>query len=228
MTYILNIETATKVCSVSISKDGQDFLVKELESENYSHAEKLNVFIEDLINESGIVLKDLSAIGVSAGPGSYTGLRIGSSSAKGLCYALNLPMIAVHTMKAMFHFAKRQHPNYDIYIPMIDARRMEVYSSIFSNQNEELKEVSADVLEEGIYDDYISGKSVLIFGNGAEKSKEIFKDSNIQFDTKTNISALGMNEISFAKFEKGQFEDIAYFEPNYLKDFIAGKPKKIL
>ena len=228
MTYILNIETSTKVCSVSISKNGADFLLKENETENYSHSETLNVFIEELINSSEIEFKDLSAVAVSGGPGSYTGLRIGSSSAKGFCYALEIPFIATQTMKGMFEYVKREHPDFDIYIPMIDARRMEVYSSIYEGNGNELKGVSADVLEVGIYDEYVQGKRTLIFGNGAEKCRELFPESNFEFDVKSNISAIGMNEIAYSKYQKKQFEDLAYFEPNYLKDFIAGKPKKIL
>ncbi len=228
MTYILNIETATKVCSVSISKNGEDYLLKELESEGYSHSEKLNVFIEELIADSEITLKDLDAIAVSSGPGSYTGLRIGTSSAKGFCYALDIPFIAIHTMQSMFEFVKRTQPEFDFYIPMIDARRMEVYASIFDREGNEVKEVSADVLEDGIYTDFIQGKKTLIFGNGAEKSQEIFTESHFEFNTKTNISALGMNRIAFEKYQQKRFEDLAYFEPNYLKDFIAGKPRKLL
>lgn len=228
MTYILNIETSTKVCSVSISKDGSDYLLKENETENYSHSETLNVFIEELIKSSEIELKDLDAIAVSGGPGSYTGLRIGTSSAKGLCYALEIPLIAINTMRGMYELIKRKHTDFDFYIPMIDARRMEVYASIFDSEGNELKEVSADVLEEGIYADIVGSRKTLIFGNGAEKSKDIFKGDQFEFDCNTNVSALGMNQLTFNKYQKKQFEDLAYFEPNYLKDFIAGKPKKIL
>lgn len=228
MTYILNIETATKVCSVSISKNGEDFEARELESENYSHSEKLNVFIEEMIQSSSIKLSDLDAIAVSSGPGSYTGLRIGTSSAKGLCYALDIPFIAVDTLFAMFAFAQRTYPDIDYYIPMIDARREEVYSAIFDQSGNAVKSVSADILEEGIYSDIVGNYKTLIFGNGAEKSQTYFKGDHFKFDTNTNISALGMNAISFQKFQENRFEDLAYFEPNYLKDFIAGKPKKLL
>ena len=228
MTYILNIETSTKVCSVSVSKNGEDFLLKEIETENYSHAETLTVFISKMIADSAISLTDINAVAVSGGPGSYTGLRIGSATAKGLCYSLDIPLIAIHTLKAMYALVVRDNPEFDCYIPMIDARRMEVYASIFEKDGHEIKEVSADVLEEGIYKDYITEKSCLIFGNGAEKSKVIFPKENIKFIEKSCISARGMNRIAYDKFQNKQFEDIAYFEPNYLKDFIAGKPKKIL
>ena len=228
MTYILNIETTTKVCSVSVSKNGEDYLHKEVETPNYSHSETLNVFIEEMINASDLSLKDFNAIAVSGGPGSYTGLRIGTSSAKGLCYALDIPLIAVQTMKGMFEFIQRRYSDFELYIPMIDARRMEVYASIFTQNGEVLKDVSADILEEGIYQEYIGDKRTLIFGNGAEKSREIFTSSQFDFDIATNVSALGMNRIAYDKYQKKQFEDLAYFEPNYLKDFIAGKPKKIL
>lgn len=228
MTYILNLETATKVCSVSISKNGEDYLLEELESEQFSHAEKLNVFIQRLIDSSELSMKDLAAVAVSAGPGSYTGLRIGTSSAKGLCFALDIPLIAIHTMQSMFELVKRTYPDYDLYLPMIDARRMEVYSSIYKADGTVLKEVSADVLEDGIYANIIERHKVLIFGNGAEKSKEIFKGDQFSFDCNTNVSALGMNQLSYKKYKEKRFEDLAYFEPNYLKDFIAGKPKKLL
>lgn len=228
MTLILNIETASKVCSVSLSINGDDYLVKEFEDEQFSHSEKLNVFIEEIIAESTYSFNDLNAIAVSAGPGSYTGLRIGSSSAKGLCFALDIPLIGVYTMESMWHYIQRSHPNFDLYIPMIDARRMEVYAAIFDSQGKLLKPVSADVLEEGIYSEYLENKKVLIFGNGALKSKEIFKGDPFTFNTETNLSALGMQKISYDKYQLKRFEDLAYFEPNYLKDFIAGKPKKLL
>ncbi len=219
MAYILNIETATKNCSVSLAKDGQTIALKELATENFSHAEKLHVFIDEVLSQAKIKLQDLSAVAVSKGPGSYTGLRIGVSSVKGLCYALNIPMIAVDTLTSLAHQIKIEK---GIIIPMIDARRMEVYSAFFNSKWEEIRETQAEVIDENSYADV--SETIHLVGDGALKLKEILTDEKFIFhDNVVFPSANEMSKLSFEKYKKSDFVDVAYFEPFYLKDFILNK-----
>ena len=221
MNYILNIETATKNCSVSLAKNGETILCKEIAEQGYSHAEKLHVFIEEIINETGITARDLKAIAVSKGPGSYTGLRIGVSSAKGLCYALEIPLISVDTLQVL---AKQVDIKNGLIVPMIDARRMEVYSAIFDANHNKIMEVQAEILTE---DSYPEMKETLYFiGDCQEKCKTVLSKSNFHFLPKIVFpSANEMSFLSYEKFTKNEFEDVAYFEPFYLKDFLIAKPK---
>ena len=222
MTYILNLETATKNCSVSISQNGQTILCKEMAEAGYSHAEKLHVFIEDCIKESNISFKDLSAIAVSQGPGSYTGLRIGVSAAKGLCFALDLPLIAVDTLQVL---ASKLSISDGVIIPMIDARRMEVYSAIFNAKLEKIREVQAEILIENSFEQI--SESIHFVGDCAEKAKTVLTKSNFIFHEEIIYpSANEMSELSYKKFQENNFEDVAYFEPYYLKDFMATVSKK--
>jgi tRNA threonylcarbamoyladenosine biosynthesis protein TsaB len=220
--YILNLETATKNCSVSISQNGQTILCKEMAEAGYSHAEKLHVFIEDCIKESNISFKDLSAIAVSQGPGSYTGLRIGVSAAKGLCFALDLPLIAVDTLQVL---ASKLSISDGVIIPMIDARRMEVYSAIFNAKYEKVREVQAEILIENSFEQI--SESIHFVGDCAEKAKTVLTKSNFIFHEEIIYpSANEMSELSYKKFQENNFEDVAYFEPYYLKDFMATVSKK--
>ena len=222
MTYILNLETATKNCSVSISQNGQTILCKEMAEAGYSHAEKLHVFIEECIKESNISYKDLSAIAVSQGPGSYTGLRIGVSAAKGLCFALDLPLIAVDTLQVL---ASKLSISDGVIIPMIDARRMEVYSAIFNAKYEKVREVQAEILTENSFEEI--SESIHFVGDCAEKAKTVLTKSNFIFHEEIIYpSANEMSELSYKKFQENNFEDVAYFEPYYLKDFMATVSKK--
>jgi tRNA threonylcarbamoyladenosine biosynthesis protein TsaB len=222
VTYILNLETATKNCSVSISQNGQTILCKEMAEAGYSHAEKLHVFIEDCIKESNISYKDLSAIAVSQGPGSYTGLRIGVSAAKGLCFALDLPLIAVDTLQVL---ASKLSISDGVIIPMIDARRMEVYSAIFNAKYEKVREVQAEILIENSFEQI--SESIHFVGDCAEKAKTVLTKSNFIFHEEIIYpSANEMSELSYKKFQENNFEDVAYFEPYYLKDFMATVSKK--
>ena len=222
MIYILNLETATKNCSVSISQNGQTILCKEMAEAGYSHAEKLHVFIEDCIKESNISFKDLSAIAVSQGPGSYTGLRIGVSAAKGLCFALDLPLIAVDTLQVL---ASKLSISDGVIIPMIDARRMEVYSAIFNAKYEKVREVQAEILIENSFEQI--SESIHFVGDCAEKAKTVLTKSNFIFHEEIIYpSANEMSELSYKKFQENNFEDVAYFEPYYLKDFMATVSKK--
>lgn len=222
MSLILNIETATKNCSVSIAKEGQTILCKEIAEEGYSHAEKLHVFIEDVISDSGISVQDLAAVAVSQGPGSYTGLRIGVSAAKGLCFALNIPLIAVDTLQTLASQAKVSDGKI---IPMLDARRMEVYSEIFNANLEVEREIQAEIITEESFSDYT--EKIYFVGDCAEKCKLVLTKENFVFleDIKYP-SAAAMSTISYNKYQKSDTVDVAYFEPYYLKDFMIAPPSK--
>lgn len=223
MNYILNIETATKNCSVSLAKEGKTILCKEIAEEGYSHAERLHVFIEDLVHEAGIHFKDIQAIAVSQGPGSYTGLRIGVSAAKGLCYALNVPLIAVDTLQVLASQVKVED---GLIIPMIDARRMEVYSAIFDVKFEKIRETQAEVITENSFETI--SETVYFVGDCADKCKSVITKSNFIFLEEIKYpSATAMSILSFSKFQNKDFEDLAYFEPYYLKDFMITPSKKV-
>jgi len=231
MSLILGIETSTKICSVALS-DGEQLLALKEEGGEYSHSEKLTLFIEEVMTRAGKTLKDVSAIAVSKGPGSYTGLRIGVSAAKGLCYALGIPLISVSTLQAMAKGMSLQqsplHKNF-LYCPMIDARRMEVYTALFDENNQSIEDISAKIIDEDSFSSTLKNKSILFFGDGAGKCQStLSKNSNVIFSDQGLPSAQYINQIAFQKFLKENFEDVAYFEPYYLKDFIATTPKKLL
>lgn len=222
MSYILNIETATKNCSVALAKEGKTICCKEIAEEGYSHAERLHVFIEEIIKEAGIKWNDLSAIAVSQGPGSYTGLRIGVSAAKGLCYALDVPLIAVDTLQAL---ASQVVLSDGLIIPMIDARRMEVYSAIFAPNYERKRAVLAEIITENSFED-LEG-TLYFIGDCSEKCKSVLNKENYIFlDEIVYPSAKEMSAISFEKFKINDTVDVAYFEPYYLKDFMITTSKK--
>jgi tRNA threonylcarbamoyladenosine biosynthesis protein TsaB len=222
LAYILNIETSTKNCSIAIAKEGKTILCKEIAEEGYSHAERLHVFIEEVIKETGIALKDLSAVAVSQGPGSYTGLRIGVSAAKGLCYALDIPLIAIDTLQVL---ASQVTIANGLIIPMIDARRMEVYSAIFTPSFGNVRETQAEVITERSFEDL---EGVVYFvGDCAEKCKPVLIKENFVFlDEIKYPSARQMSWLSFEKHKKNDTVDVAYFEPYYLKDFMFTVSKK--
>jgi tRNA threonylcarbamoyladenosine biosynthesis protein TsaB len=220
--YILNIETATKNCSVALAKEGKTILCKEIAEEGYSHAERLHVFIEEIIKEVGITFQDISAIAVSQGPGSYTGLRIGVSAAKGLCFALDIPLIAVDTLQVLASQAKVSS---GLIIPMLDARRMEVYSAIFSSNFENKRAVQAEIITENSFEDL--QETLYFVGDCAEKCKTVLTKENFIFLEEIKYpSAKEMSFLSFEKYQKHEIEDVAYFEPYYLKDFMMTVSKK--
>ena len=222
MEYILNIETATKNCSVALAKEGKTMVYKDIAEEGYSHAERLHVFIEEIIKEAGITPNDLSAIAVSQGPGSYTGLRIGVSAAKGLCYALDIPLIAVDTLQSL---ASQVTISNGLIIPMIDARRMEVYSAVFAPNLERKREVLAEIITENSFENL--QETLYFVGDCAEKCKSVLtKENYIFLDKIVYPSAKEMSVISFEKFKISDTVDVAYFEPYYLKDFMITTPKK--
>jgi len=222
LSFILNIETATKNCSVSIAKNGETVVCKEIAEEGYSHAEKLHVFIEEVIDEAQISVQDLAAIAVSQGPGSYTGLRIGVSAAKGLCFALNIPLIAVDTLQTLASQVKVSEGKI---IPMLDARRMEVYSEVFTAYLEVEREILAEVIDENSFAAFT--ETVYFVGDCAEKCKPVLVKENFIFleDIKYP-SASAMSKISYDKYQKSDTVDVAYFEPYYLKDFMMAPPSK--
>jgi tRNA threonylcarbamoyladenosine biosynthesis protein TsaB len=222
LSYILNIETATKNCSVALAKDGKTILCKEIAEEGYSHAERLHVFIEEIITEAEITYKDLSAVAVSQGPGSYTGLRIGVSAAKGLCYALDIPLIAVDTLKTL---ASQLKISDGLIIPMLDARRMEVYSAIFTPDFENKRAILAEIITENSFEDF--QETLYFVGDCAEKCKTVLTKDNFVFvDEIKYPSAKEMSLLSFEKFKINDTVDVAYFEPYYLKDFMITTSKK--
>ncbi|WP_457618906.1 tRNA (adenosine(37)-N6)-threonylcarbamoyltransferase complex dimerization subunit type 1 TsaB [Lutibacter sp.] len=225
MAYILNIETATKNCSVSVANNGETITLKELNSGEYSHAEKLHEFIEEVIRKSKIELSDLKAVAVSKGPGSYTGLRIGVSAAKGLCFALEIPLISVDTLKTL---ALSVSITEGCVIPLLDARRMEVYSSVFDSKNKKIRGVKAEIITEDSFNDFLIKQKVYLVGDGVEKCKGVIVNKNAVFIDDKLPSANEMAMLSYEKFKKNDIEDIAYFEPFYLKDFVALKSKKSL
>ncbi len=224
--YIVNIETSTKVCGVSISLDGELLDSKE-SCEGNSHAANLAPFIDTLLKRNNIQYSELSAIAVSKGPGSYTGLRIGTSTAKGLCYSLNIPLIAINTLESMAAHAKKLFSNEftGIFRPMIDARRMEIYSQAFDSNLKSLTDVEAIVVEQDSFINEVESQEVLFFGDGAKKCMDLIKHKNAIYFDKAEASALGMVKLSYDAFINNKFEDVAYFEPFYLKEFIAAISK---
>jgi len=217
--YILNIETATRNCSVSLAKNGETVLCKEIAELGYSHAEKLHVFIEEILKETGLSVQDLNAIAVSKGPGSYTGLRIGVSAAKGLCYALEIPLISVDTLQVL---AKQVLDKSGFIIPMIDARRMEVYSAVFDSHLNKIVEVQAEILTENSYAEMT--EALYFIGDCQEKCQTVLTKANFHFLPEIIFpSANEMSGLSYEKFIENEFEDVAYFEPFYLKDFLITK-----
>ncbi len=226
MVYIINIETSTKVCGVSLSVDGQ--IVDQRESkEGNSHASNVAPFIDSLIKDNALKYSDLSAIAISEGPGSYTGLRIGTSTAKGLCYALDIPLIAISTLKSMAAYARSLY-NSDfnkLLRPMIDARRMEVYSQAFDANLNPLDEIRAIIVDQESFNEELEKQKVVFFGDGAAKCMDVISHANATYLDKVEASALGMIRLSYDKFIKSDFVDVAYFEPFYLKEFIAAVSK---
>ncbi|MFT5846523.1 tRNA (adenosine(37)-N6)-threonylcarbamoyltransferase complex dimerization subunit type 1 TsaB [Psychroserpens sp.] len=223
MPIILSIETSTTNCSVSLSKEGETLVLKEDNNANYSHAESLHVFINDVLETANIDKAQIDAIAVSKGPGSYTGLRIGVSAAKGLCYALEKPLISISTLDAL---ARQVNTQEGVIVPMLDARRMEVYSAIYDYKFNLLRETEAQILDEFSFKEELNKSKVFFVGNGTEKTKALlFHENAVYIDNKLP-SANEMSALAHAKYKIGDTEDVAYFEPFYLKDFIALKPKK--
>ena len=220
---ILYLETSSKNCSVAISDDEKMLCVTEEVSENYKQSESLHIFVEWALEGAGISMKDIEAVSLGKGPGSYTGLRIGASSAKGFCYGLNVPLIAVNSMESMLEPFLGQ--NYDYIIPLIDARRMEVYTAVYDGRNgEEISETEAKILDETSFEEY-KDKKILFVGDGAMKAREILQLPDADFNDEVYPSAQYLVKRTLEKIQRKEFEDVAYFEPLYLKDFHGVKKK---
>ena len=217
MALILNIETTTTNCSVSLSKKGETLVLREDYNVNYSHAESLHVFIDEVVKSAKIDLSNIDAIAVSKGPGSYTGLRIGVSAAKGLCYALDKPLISVSTLESLSYQVKIDQ---GFVVPMLDARRMEIYSAVFEANLNQVREIRAEILDENSFSEYLSKEKVYFIGNGVEKAKTVIRNENAIFIENKLPSANELGNLAYQKYLKSEFEDVAYFEPYYLKDFI--------
>ncbi|WP_449388842.1 tRNA (adenosine(37)-N6)-threonylcarbamoyltransferase complex dimerization subunit type 1 TsaB [Chryseobacterium lineare] len=221
---ILYLETSSKNCSVAISDNEKLLCLTEEVSENYKQSESLHTFVEWALEGAGISLKDIEAVSLGKGPGSYTGLRIGASSAKGFCYGLKIPLLAVNSLESMIEpFLGK---NYDIIVPLVDARRMEVYTAMYDGTTgKELSETEAKILDETSFEE-LKDKKVIFVGDGAKKAKEVLQLPNVDFNEEVYPSAQFLIKKTLEKINKKEFEDIAYFEPFYLKDFHGVKKKK--
>ncbi|KAA0129835.1 tRNA (adenosine(37)-N6)-threonylcarbamoyltransferase complex dimerization subunit type 1 TsaB [Chryseobacterium sp. SN22] len=220
---ILYLETSSKNCSVAISDDDKMLCVTEEISENYKQSESLHVFVEWALEGAGLTMKDIEAVSLGKGPGSYTGLRIGASSAKGFCYGLKIPLIAVNSMESMIVPFLGQ--NYDYVIPLIDARRMEVYTAVYDGKNgEQIAETEAKILDETSFEEY-RDKKILFIGDGATKAKDLLQLPDAGFNDEVYPSARYLVKKTLEKIAQKNFEDVAYFEPFYLKDFHGVKKK---
>jgi tRNA threonylcarbamoyladenosine biosynthesis protein TsaB len=227
MAAILSLETSTNVCSVALHHQGKLIASSEIHIEQ-SHASKLALLIDDLKRSCEFPLNKLNAVAISAGPGSYTGLRIGTSTAKGLCYALDLPLIAINTLDLLAFQVSKYNFTENLLVPMIDARRMEVYCQITNPQLQNVLPVEAKIIDEFSFADLLENKQITFFGNGADKCREVIKHKNAFFLQDIYPSAIQLGKMAFEKFTTQKFEDLSSFEPFYLKDFIAKKPSVLI
>lgn len=235
MPLILHIETSTRACSVGLSHDGRLLALRESLDSGYSHSSTLTVFMQEVLEQTGHTPGDVSAVAISSGPGSYTGLRIGVSAAKGFCYALDIPLIPVHTMLAMTRVAHEylsaakpevlSRSRNILYCPMIDARRMEVYYALFREDMSLLRDTEAAIIEHASFEALLQEHDLLFFGDGAEKCKAVIRSPRAHFLPDIWPSAKGMVAEAEQKYQQGDFADLAYYEPFYLKDFVAGTPR---
>lgn len=224
MANILCLETATTNCSVAIGVKGTAEVLIEEDTQNYSHSEQLHVFVDRAIEQCPFSINDIDAIAVSMGPGSYTGLRIGVSAAKGLCFALDVPLIAIPTLESMANQIGLGKD--ELVIPLLDARRMEVYSSVFDSDYNNIRETKAEIITEESFNEYLHSSKVHLVGNGSEKCQGILKSQVFSFQPKVVPSAGELVALAENKYKIGDFVDVAYFEPFYLKDFVMQRKKK--
>ncbi|OYU94226.1 MAG: tRNA (adenosine(37)-N6)-threonylcarbamoyltransferase complex dimerization subunit type 1 TsaB [Bacteroidetes bacterium B1(2017)] len=225
MALILGIETATEVCSVALGKDGT-CIAEQTNREGNTHASQLHKMVENILKETGYTFNNLNAIAVSKGPGSYTGLRVGVSAAKGFGYALNIPVIGISTLKSLCaQVLGRTETKGELLVPMIDARRMEVFTAIFSQKLEEIESTNAKIIEENMYVDLLETQKILFFGNGSEKCKKILEHKNATFIDNLTCNATSLLGLAEEMYQNNEFENLAYFEPFYLKDFVGTTPK---
>ena len=224
MALILNIETATKNCSVSLTFKKEVLAFKELNDGNYSHSENLHVFIDEVVKSANRSFKDIDAVAVSKGPGSFTGLRIGVSAAKGLSYSLDIPLLSVSTLACLASAINVEDGA--VIIPLLDARRMEVYSGVFDHNYDQIRKTEAEIIVKNSFDEYLNNRKVYFLGDGAHKTNDIIDHKNAVFLDGYYPSAREMAQLSYVKFKKNETEDVAYFEPFYLKFFLITKSKK--
>ena len=228
---VICLETATNLCSVALCDSAGVISLRE-SNESKSHASTLTLFIEDILKEHGIRARELDAIAVSKGPGSYTGLRIGVSVAKGIAYGAAIPLIGIETTLSMFwgitdsEFIDTEAEVNSLFCPMLDARRMEVYYSIYGSGGNKMKDISAEIITKDTFANIPESQKLIFFGDGALKCKEVINRKNALFEANYRISASHMHKPVFQSFKEKRFEDVAYFEPFYLKDFITSKPRK--
>ena len=226
---LLNIETSTSSCSASITIDGVP-VASRSNLVNANHASELPVFVDQLLEEAKVNAWKLDAVALSQGPGSYTGLRIGTSLAKGICYGRNLPLIALPTLEVMCVpvLLQQELPEDALLCPMIDARRMEVYAAIYDRALNVKREIAADIIDENSYLEFLEKQPVYFFGNGAAKCREKITHPNAHFIDNIHPLAKWMFPLAEKAKSKGDFKDVAYFEPFYLKEFVASQPKKLI
>lgn len=231
MSCILHIETSTSACSVAVSEDGQNVFNKE-DLNGPSHAALLGVFVDEALSFADSHALPLDAVAVSCGPGSYTGLRIGVSMAKGICYGRNLPLIGLHTLKVqcvpVLLYHEEELPDDALLCSMIDARRMEVYAAVYNRALQPVRNIAADVVDETSYTEFLDKHPVYFFGDGASKCKDKITHPNARFIDGIRPLASMMLPLGEKALSEKDFEDVAYFEPFYLKEFVAGTPKKLL
>ncbi len=229
MALILAIETATEVCSVSLALNGLCLAESSIDSGN-SHASMLHVLVDKILKETGKTTKDLDAIAISKGPGSYTGLRVGTSAAKGFCYVLNIPLIAINTLKSLSNLAlvQTELPKNTLLVPMIDARRLEVYTAVYTQRLETIQKTHALVLDSEAFNNLLENHTLAYFGNGSDKAKQFLTQTEAIHIPNIKLNASGLCRLAEEKFQQNKFEDLISFEPLYLKDFIGTTPKKRL
>lgn len=223
MSLILSLETSAKICSVALHDKGKLVATEEIHTE-HSHASKLAVLVDAVVKQAGVELKHLHAIAVSSGPGSYTGLRIGTSTAKGLCFALNIPLIAIGSLELLAHHMNKQNPDQAYVCPMIDARRMEVYCMVVDSIGNSIQPIEAKVIDTASFSELLATNKILFFGDGADKCRESIIHPNAQFISGIYPVASYMGELAFQKLQHRQTEDLVNFEPYYLKEFMIKKP----
>lgn len=229
MSLILCIETTTEICSVALAQNGKTIGLLQIEQGN-THAARLHGLVQNVLQNAGYGLNQLSAVAVCKGPGSYTGLRVGVSAAKGYCYALDIPLIAIDSLTSLAaYFAQNNDmsPN-ALLVPMIDARRMEVYTAVFDQKLNMLEPIEAKIINEHSFSERLDQQELIFFGNGAEKCKERIRHKNAIFVPQINCSADGLAVIAKDAYLQKAFENVAYFEPFYLKDFVGTKSKKLV
>lgn len=224
---LLCIDTGTSICSVALGRDAELVGVKEI-ADSRAHSSQLTVLIDELLKENNVVINEIDAVLINKGPGSYTGLRIGVSTAKGICYALGKPLVSVGSLEAMACGTILQHQNIEpntLFCPMIDARRMEVYTAIFDSKQQAITQVEAKIIDENSFSNWLEKQKMVFFGNGASKCKQVISHPNAIFIDNFEPSAAHMLPLGYKSLIDGKIEDTAYFEPFYLKDFVAIKGK---